>query len=41
LKPALSETQILQSLDLLEKLSCIKYDLDQINLVETIVFAQE
>jgi hypothetical protein len=41
LKPALTETQILQSLDLLEKLSCIKYDLDQINLVETIVFTQE
>jgi hypothetical protein len=41
LKPALTETQILQSLDVLEKLSCIKYDLDQINLVETIIFAQE
>jgi hypothetical protein len=41
LKASLTQNQILQSLDLLEKLACIRYGLDQINLVETIIFVQE
>lgn len=36
-----SEVQILKSLDLLEKLSCIQYGTEQIKLVETIIFVQE
>lgn len=41
LKNTFTEKQILQSLELLEKLSCIQYGADEINLIETILFIQE
>jgi hypothetical protein len=40
LKP-FTEQQILRSLDLLEKLSCIQYGTDELTLVESIIFIQE
>ena len=41
LKGTMGEPQILKSLDLLEKLSCIQYGTDRIELVEAILFTQE
>lgn len=41
LKEIMDEPQILKSLDLLEKLSCIQYGTDRIELVEVILFTQE
>lgn len=41
LKTVMGESQVLRSLELLEKLSCIQYGTDELKLVETIAFVQE